>query len=495
MSMPALGAELYDLTLRVVNGEYSVGERAGHAQVSIWRNWPQAGPTDVSQYSYGPRNAPALALSSAAAAAAAAGRGAAASPALTFPGYPSAAPRGSCAVERIGLILPTSLCSGEVARTITLALNASLAAGAPSSAPLALAVSRFECLPHTEGCGTGYPEGGIEQYSRVMLGHLTHPSIALALCLEHGCEKTHNDFFSNAMRDAGLSTASVGFASIQLDGGIEAVTEKVRSYFVGAATAAAAAPGGGVAARAPCDVRSLDIGLVVAGGERAAATGERSVELALAASHLAKALCAGGGSLVLPANSPLLRNPLFTDDLQLPAPADADSPCPVAPTLAFGEAVRRRSSSSSSGGGGGVHIMDMPFVKDYSETVTGLAAVGVHAVLVLSFPSKRGAPRPTPGHPIVPVVHVGLGGEQQGAAGAAAAAGGGGGGSGADAAYAASVDALYRPPAGSTAAGAGEGLAWAALEALAAVAGGGVKAKASAAPFFSITRGPTGVST
>ena len=153
------------------------------------------------------------------------------------------------------------------------------------------------------------------------------------------------------------------------------------------------------------------------------------MELALAASHLAKALCARGGSLVIPANSPLLRNPLFTDDLQLPAPADADSPCPVAPTLAFGEAVRRRGSSGSGGsgssGGGGVHIMDMPFVKDYSETVTGLAAVGVHAVLVLSFPSKRGAPRPTPGHPIVPVVHVGLGGEQQVGAGAAAGVGGG----------------------------------------------------------------------
>jgi hypothetical protein len=234
-----------------------------------------------------------------------------------------------------------------------------------------------------------------------------------------------------------------------------------------------------VAARAPCDVRGLDIGLLVGGGERAAGTAERA-ELALAARYLAASLAAGGGNLVLPANSPLLRNPLFTDDLQLPAPADADSPCPIAPTLAFGEAVRRPGSSGSSGG---VHIMDMPFVKDYSETVTGLAAVGVHAVLVLSYPSKKGAARPTPGHPIVPVLHIGLGAEE------------GVGGNGADAAFLASVDTLYRPAAGSTTAVAGAGLGAAALKALAAVAGGAVRVKAAAAPFFSITRGPTGVST
>jgi hypothetical protein len=487
--MPVLGKELYDLTLAVANGQYSVGERAGHAQVSIWRNWPQAAPIDVTQFTYGPKQGPALRMAAAASGGGAAAAAAAVPAALTFQGYPGAAPRGNAAVERIALILPTSLCSGEVARQITGGLNAQLARE-PGSA-LAAAVARFECLPHTEGCGTGYPDGAIEQYSRIMLGHLTHPSIALALCLEHGCEKTHNDFFTNAMRDAGLPIDAVGFASIQLDGGIEAVTGKVRAYFEGraaAAAAAAAASAGaaasgagtlvGVAARVPCDVRSLDIGLMVGGGDKASGTAERA-ELALAASHLAAAIVAGGGNLVIPANSPLLRNRLFTDELQLPAPADSDSPCPIAPTLAFGEAVRRSGSSAS----GGVHIMDMPYVKDYSETVTGLAAVGVHAVLVLSFPSKRGAARPTPGHPIVPVVHVGLGAEE-GVAGA-----------GADAAFIASVDALYRAPAGSTTAACGAGLGAAALHTLAAVASGTQKAKASSAAFFSITRGPTGVST
>ena len=85
-------------------------------------------------------------------------------------------------------------------------------------AALAPHVTRFECLPHTEGCGTGYPDGGIDLYSRIMLGHLTHPSVALALCLEHGCEKTHNDFMTGALTEAHIDPARFGYASIQLDG-------------------------------------------------------------------------------------------------------------------------------------------------------------------------------------------------------------------------------------------------------------------------------------
>jgi hypothetical protein len=65
-----------------------------------------------------------------------------------------------------------------------------------------------------------------------MLGHLTHPSVGMALCLEHGCEKTHNDFFHNAMAAAGVSASAFGYASIQLDGGIEAVTERVLGSFL-----------------------------------------------------------------------------------------------------------------------------------------------------------------------------------------------------------------------------------------------------------------------
>lgn len=49
-----------------------------------------------------------------------------------------------------------------------------------------------------------------------MLGHLTHPSVGTALCLEHGCEKTHNDFFNGALSQLGLDPSSYGYASIQV---------------------------------------------------------------------------------------------------------------------------------------------------------------------------------------------------------------------------------------------------------------------------------------
>ena len=59
--------------------------------------------------------------------------------------------------------------------------------------------------------------------------------------------------------------------------------------------------------------------------------------------------------------------------------------------------------------GGVLHVMDMPSVRDHNETVTGLAATGVHAILTISAPpARKGAARVAPGHPIVPVVHVGV---------------------------------------------------------------------------------------
>lgn len=47
--MDALARETYDLTLRVCAGERSAGERAGHAQVQIWRNWSLTKAVDLAQ--------------------------------------------------------------------------------------------------------------------------------------------------------------------------------------------------------------------------------------------------------------------------------------------------------------------------------------------------------------------------------------------------------------------------------------------------------------
>ena len=46
--MEQLGEEMLDLTVNVASGELSVGEKAGHSQVSLWRDWKQTGPTDLT---------------------------------------------------------------------------------------------------------------------------------------------------------------------------------------------------------------------------------------------------------------------------------------------------------------------------------------------------------------------------------------------------------------------------------------------------------------
>ncbi len=59
--------------------------------------------------------------------------------------------------------------------------------------------TRIIALPHTEGCG--HSSGPSEQLMvRTMLGYATHPSIAYAVLLEHGCEKTHNDYMNKEMK-------------------------------------------------------------------------------------------------------------------------------------------------------------------------------------------------------------------------------------------------------------------------------------------------------
>ena len=450
--MLELGRELYDLTVATAGGAYSVGERAVSrgmgAQVSIWRNWPQGGPTDMAQYNHGP-------LHGVARGAPGGGHG---SP-VEFPGF--APPPGTSTrptVERIGLILPTSLCSGEVAKKITDQMNALLAGKGtspdPSVAALGRAVSRFVCLPHTEGCGTGYIEGGIAMYNRIMLGHLMHPAVAVALCLEHGCEKTHNDFFSGVLKEKGVDPALFGYASIQLDGGIDKVAAKVRAFFLDRAAPATTGGAGAsnpplpAASRTPCDLRRLSFGLLT---PDISLEGPHGAALGDLAAGLVATIVGGGGSVVIPAGSALLSHPRVL--LALGGGGDA-----AEPTLAFSQVP----------GGGGAHVMDMPSVNDWAETVTGLAGCGVDMVIALTQPPvQAGRAKPTPGHPIVPLVHLGV------VAGGAPA-----------------VDA---PSWVSGTDGVVDGVD-AALAVLTRVAGG-VAPKSASTAYFNVTRGVSGVST
>ncbi|WNR43836.1 UxaA family hydrolase [Paenibacillus roseipurpureus] len=346
-SMDELGKEVFDLTIQIASGQRSVGEKAGHAQVQIWRNWQQ---NDASQLET-----------------------------LLHPPVPTGEPidiqedaeatvssiqfsltrhQNRMASDSIGLILPTSLCAGQVANMMTKQLN-NQGAGQPE-------VSRFVALAHTEGCGNS--GGQAEQMlARTMIGYITHPMVKHCLLLEHGCEKTHNDFMRHQMEESGVDASRLGFASIQLDGGITKVTQKVEAWFAEQLAAA------GAGEKVTVGLAGLRIGIVSDGS----ISDDEGEQLA----KLTKMIVKAGGLVVVPANSGLLSTASYSQNLFTSSN--------VLPSIAYGEHVRRN----------GFHIMETP-TEHWVETVTGLAATGVELIIALV------GNRPMQTHPFVPMMQI-----------------------------------------------------------------------------------------
>jgi len=346
LSMDDLGAQTLDLTVNVASGARTVGEKAGHAQVQIWRNWQQ---TDASQleallHTPKPTGTP-IAI-----------QPAAGSVDIRFTMQEI---NGRTTTDRIGLILPTSLCAGQVANMIALRLNKKKL-GQPDE------ISRYVALAHTEGCGNS---GGSaeEMYAQSMVGYAFHPLVRNCLLLEHGCEKTHNDFMRHQIEALGGDMSKLGFASIQLDGGIEKVMEKVEAWFTDQ-LAAADAP-----VTRQVGVGALRLGLLTDGPVTA------SVATQLA--ELTKLIVSAGGTVVVPENTGLLSSAVYREAV-LTAPT-------VLPSLGYGEHAAQP----------GFHIMETP-TEHWVETLTGFAATGVEIILA------HVAEQPMQTHPLVPVLQV-----------------------------------------------------------------------------------------
>ncbi|HVA89280.1 MAG TPA: UxaA family hydrolase [Chloroflexota bacterium] len=343
--MDELGSEMLDLTVSVASGARSVGERAGHSQVSIWRNWQQRDRGNLERL----RNAPApggvpLPV-----------RAMAADTDVTFDGLER---DGGYVADRVGLIMPTSLCAGQIARKIADQLNAHEVGRGR--------LSRFVALPHTEGCGSagGANEGIV---TRTVLGHLTNPLVAIALLLEHGCEKTHNDYYRHTLQDLGLDPLRFGWASVQADGGIESVTRKSEDW---AAAAVANLP---EPRHASAGLRYLSLGL--------SSLGPIADEAAAALAWLAGTLVQAGATVVVPESATFLALPAFRGPLL--------GEQSLSPTLAYGQAA----------GIAGFHVMETP-TDHWVETLTGLAATGTQLLL-----AHIGG-HPAQGHRMVPLLQV-----------------------------------------------------------------------------------------
>ena len=345
-SMEPLAQETFDLALRTASGERSKGERAGHAQVQIWRDWRRSEPAPENASDNNSVSGPAPA-----------GEALQTQPgepvSIQFAAYPT--PSGYT-TDRVGLVMPTSLCSGMPARSIAKSLNERAAE---------YGVSRFVSLVHTEGCGSANSE---DLYLQTLVGHVRHRFVKGTVFLEHGCEKTHNDAVRHRLADAGGNTDGCGWASIQLDGGSDGVAEKVTAWFddrMGADQ---------LPERESVGARELRLGVIT--------TGELPDRAARTLALFIRDLVGAGATVVVPDGSGLVASDPWREDLLA-------NPDISGPTLAYGETATCP----------GLHVMDAPS-NNPVEILTGLGGTGVELVLAHIGDS------PIPAHPMIPLLQV-----------------------------------------------------------------------------------------
>jgi altronate dehydratase len=345
--MEVLGRETLELAVRSASGERTVGEKAGHSQAQIWRDWKQTSTANLERILSTPApDGEPLPLKTRSPGAAG---GHAFEAVETERGY---------ATDQVGLVMPTNLCSSQIALKIADSLNER---GYGEGK-----VSRFVALPHTEGCGNS---GGasLDLYDRTVLGHLDHPLVRFALLLEHGCEKTHNDYFRARLLEADLDPECFGWASVQLDGGIEKVTRRVEDWFAAELEAAEELQ------YETAGLKHLRLGLMAASPV--------PDEVARSLAELTAVVVGAGGTVVVPKTAPLLRSRVYLEGTV----GDGE----VRNTLAHGQAARKP----------GFHVMEAP-TNDPTETATGLGATGVEVMLA------HVSSRPLQAHRMIPLLQV-----------------------------------------------------------------------------------------
>lgn len=348
-SMEKLTTEAFDLVIATASGQRSRGEHAGHSQSSLWRNWRQTDAANVAAIR-------ARAVPDGRALVVAFDRQATRA---EVPPLSASLVDGRFATERIGLVLPTSMCSAQIARLSAERMNAR------GLAPK-FGFSRFLALAHSEGCGFG-GESMYHLLHRTYRGYATHPNVAAALLLEHGCEKIPNDAMRRQFETAGLPLERFGWASVQLDGGIDKAIGNIEAWFVRAGEKLPAAP------RLPVGLGALTLGLL-----SAPPVGKGA---ALALVRVARAILEAGGSVLLPEGDALLAIPDFRSKL-------LGTKAPRA-TLAYGQPFTEP----------GLHLVQTD-TDHWVENLAGLGACGVHAFIGLVGES------PQQGHPMLPLVQV-----------------------------------------------------------------------------------------
>ncbi len=358
-SMETLTAESFDLLLATASGQKTRGEHAGHSQASLWRNWRQTDSTRVAAIRARP-----------------APDGQPLRAALPTPAAAGAAPGRRANRDRIGLVLPTSMCSAQIARLAAERMNAK------GLAP-ALGFTRFLALTHSEGCGFG-GESMYQLLLRTYRGYATHPNVAATLLLEHGCEKIPNDSMRRQFENAGLPLERFGWASVQLDGGIDQTLAKVETWFAekaarpsaapalasGSAPASSAAEGNDRAAEI---LEGLNLGVLTVGPLRGASLSALVV--------LMEDVLRGGGSVLVPESDALLADARFVGAMLGRTPLHA--------TLAYGQPLTAP----------GFHVVQTDS-DHWVENLAGLGGCGTQVCVGFVGDSVQ------QGHPMLPVLQI-----------------------------------------------------------------------------------------
>jgi altronate dehydratase len=359
-SLDALGQETLELAVKIASGQRSAGERAGHSQAQLWREWRQTGPKSAmgqdrsSRYFAGHPLALHVAKMEEIAAKNSARLGAPLHP------HPSR--------RRVGLILPTSLCSGQVARMASERVNAWLRAHPDEGAGL----ERTLALVHTEGCAVSGGDAE-ELYLRTLAGYLKHPLIQRALLLEHGCERTHNDAFRNFLEAQKMDPERFGWASVQMDGGIENALKKIETWFQSGRKSAVTTEAG--------EEGPFRLGLL--------AWGSLPENAAQALARVARAVAGWGGSVVVPEQDAFLEGAFWKELM-----GKDENEQGRGPTLGYGQPIRKE----------GFHVMETPTAQPV-EILTGIGGTGVDLIVAMVSGSAL------PSHPLVPVLQIGVGRE------------------------------------------------------------------------------------
>jgi len=164
---------------------------------------------------------------------------------------------------------------------------------------------------------------------------------------------------------AGLPLAQFGWASVQLDGGMDKALARIEHWFEEK-----------LAESPPATVTTADLGALAVGFMTAARV---TANTAAALAAIVRDIVTAGGAALVPESDPLLANESFVAPLIGSTPAHA--------TLAYGQPFTMP----------GLHIVDTE-TTHWVENLTGLGGCGAHlALTVVSEHAQQG-------HPLLPVI-------------------------------------------------------------------------------------------